>query len=201
MMDLTACFTGHRHLPPDKRDSVAASLGRAIDEAYKNGYRRFMCGGALGFDTIAALQVLDSRKEHPDIRLILAIPCLDQAKRWSDLDRGIYDMISAQANEKIVLSPEYYQGCMQTRNRYMVDHSSLCICYLYSLHGGTAYTVRYAVSRDIPVINLAMEDSHPESMLREDQCCCMFTSRSAKENAGIAHLYHTKRANLRQKDT
>ena len=170
MMDLTACFTGHRHLPPDKRDSVAAPLGRAIEEAYKNGYRRFMCGGALGFDTIAALQVLDSRKEHPDIKLILAIPCLDQAKRWSDHDRGIYDMISAQANEKIVLSPEYYQGCMQTRNRYMVDHSSLCICYLYSLHGGTAYTVRYAVSRDIPVINLAMEDSHPESMLREDQC-------------------------------
>ena len=86
MMDLTACFTGHRHLPPDKRDSAAASLGRAIEEAYKNGYRRFMCGGALGFDTIAALQVLDSRKEHPDIKLILAIPCLDQAKRWYATD-------------------------------------------------------------------------------------------------------------------
>ena len=54
MTDLTVCFTGHRHLPPDKRNAVAASLIRAIAEAYSNGYRRFMCGGALGFDTIAA---------------------------------------------------------------------------------------------------------------------------------------------------
>ena len=201
MMEQTACFTGHRHLPQDKQDDVASLLSRAINEAYINGYRRFMCGGALGFDTIAALQVLEFRNKHPDIRLILVIPCLDQAKRWSDHDRRIYDRISAQADEKIVLSPEYFHGCMQTRNRYMVDHSSLCICYLYSLRGGTSYTVRYAVFRDIPVINLAMVHPQSEPMLREDQCCFMFTSRSAKENAGIAHLYLTKRANLRQKDT
>ena len=200
-MDLTACFTGHRHLPPDQRDAVASLLIQAITEAYMNGYRRFMCGGALGFDTIAALQVLEFQKDHPDIRLILVSPCLDQAKRWSDRDRRIYDRISAQADEKIVLSPEYYQGCMQTRNRYMVDHSSLCICYLYSLRGGTAYTVRYAVFRDIPVINLAMERPQSEPILREDQCCCMFTSRSAKGNAGIAHSFHTKTKYLRQKDT
>ena len=74
MTDLTVCFTGHRHLPPDKRNAVAASLIRAIAEAYSNGYRRFMCGGALGFDTIAALQVLELKKVHPDIRLILVIP-------------------------------------------------------------------------------------------------------------------------------
>ena len=152
MTDLTVCFTGHRHLPPDKRNAVESSLVRAITEAYTNGYRRFMCGGALGFDTIAALQVLELKKVHPEISLILVIPCLDQAKRWSDHDRRIYETISAQSDEKIVLSPDYYQGCMQTRNRYMVDHSSLCICYLYSLRGGTAYTVRYAFFRDLPVI-------------------------------------------------
>jgi uncharacterized phage-like protein YoqJ len=201
MTDLTVCFTGHRHLPPDKRNAVAASLIRAIAEAYSNGYRRFMCGGALGFDTIAALQVLELKKVHPDIRLILVIPCLNQAKRWSDHDRRIYETISTQSDERIVLSPEYYQGCMQTRNRYMVDHSSLCICYLYSLRGGTAYTVRYAVFHDVPVINLAMDCPQSEPILREDQCCCMFTSRSAKENAGIAHSFHMKTKSLRQKDT
>ena len=162
-MTETACFTGHRRLPPEKLSTVMSLLVREIGEAYRAGYRRFLCGGAIGFDTLAALQVLAFRRCHPDVKLIMVIPCGDQADRWPEKDRNIYRDICSRADEKIVLSPEYYPGCMQTRNRYMVDHSSLCICYLYSLHGGTAYTVRYAVHRDLAVINLAMEPAQSET--------------------------------------
>lgn len=201
MINETACFTGHRHLPPEKKHIVTSLVGRAIDEAFANGYRRFLCGGALGFDTIAALQVLEYRRDHPDAKLTLVIPCGDQAVRWSVKDRAVYQDILRQADEEIVLSPEYYKGCMLARNRYMVDHSSLCICYLYSLHGGTAYTVRYAGYRDIGIVNLAMDCSLSHMTMREDQCCSTFIFPSAGKNADIAHLHLLKDRNLRQKDT
>ena len=45
---------------------------------------------------------------------------------------------------------------MQARNRYMVDRSYLCIAYMVRLKGGTLSTVRYAISEDVPVINIAV---------------------------------------------
>lgn len=51
---------------------------------------------------------------------------------------------------KVVYTAEhYYRGCMFKRNRHLVDNSSVCICYLTSDHGGTAYTVRYAQSQQL----------------------------------------------------
>ena len=50
----TACFTGHRHLLQHKVDELSQLIDQAVVEAYKHGYRQFLCGGALGFDTLAA---------------------------------------------------------------------------------------------------------------------------------------------------
>ena len=44
---------------------------------------------------------------------------------------------------------------MFKRNRYLVDHSSLCICYLTRQTGGTAYTFNYAKNKGIEIINIA----------------------------------------------
>lgn len=46
---------------------------------------------------------------------------------------------------------------MFERNRYMADHSDICVCYCTSGEGGTAYTVRYAEKKEIPIVNLAGE--------------------------------------------
>ena len=54
----TAFFTGHRHLPSGEIDRIAANLYHCISAAYDEGYRRFFCGCALGFDTLAARQTL-----------------------------------------------------------------------------------------------------------------------------------------------
>ena len=47
------------------------------------------------------------------------------------------------------------QGCMYKRNRHLVDHSGICVCYLTKDSGGTAYTVRYARTHGLEIINLA----------------------------------------------
>lgn len=155
MPEKICCFTGHRNLPPLKVNQVAQRLERAITQLLPSGTQYFMAGGAMGFDTLAAQAVLKLHKQFPHIKLILVLPCLSQTKGWQDNDIKIYEEIKAQADQVIYTSEEYTRGCMHKRNRYLVDHSSTCICYLTEDHGGTAYTVKYADKRHLQIINLA----------------------------------------------
>ena len=66
-----------------------------------------------------------------------------------------YERIIALADEVICLSERYYKGCMHARNRFMVDNSNYCICYMTETTGGTAYTVGYAKQQGLHVINIA----------------------------------------------
>lgn len=156
--DVTVCFTGHRFIPAVELSGVRKRLEDTVSDLYRQGYTRFICGGALGFDTLAALSVLDFRKEHPDVRLLLAVPCADQDESWNPSDRKTYRKILESADGVQVLSDRYTHGCMQTRNRCMVDHSAVCVAWLTKLgRSGTMYTVRYAMSRELRIINLALE--------------------------------------------
>ena len=125
-----------------------------MDILIDNGVIYYGVGGALGFDTLAAQVVIEKRKQHPQIRLILVLPCKDQTKNWDVKDIEVYNNIMKQAN-KIVFTSEYYHpGCMFKRNRHLVDNSAHCIAYLEKDSGGTAYTVNYAKEKGIKVFNL-----------------------------------------------
>lgn len=156
---LSVCFTGHRHLARKDVPALSAQLDNLLEVCYSRGYRDFYCGGALGFDMLAASCVKALQRRHAGVRLILAIPCSDQARRWTGADIAAYERLLYAADDIRVLSPFYYDGCMLVRNRYMVDHSSLCICYLRHPKGGTASTVAYAVTQGLPVLNVAMENA------------------------------------------
>lgn len=124
-------------------------------EAIEQGYRYFGCGGALGFDTLAAQTVLEMKNEYPEIRLILVLPCCNQMRCWKEADIAEYERIMKAADKVTYTSEQYYSGCMHKRNRHLVDNSSLCICYLTEPSGGTAYTVNYARTQGLKIINVA----------------------------------------------
>lgn len=151
----TCCFTGHRHLPEDQKEEIAARLEKAVVTLIHSGYLYFGAGGALGFDTVCAKTVLRLRQHYPEIKLILVLPCVSQAERWSPADKAIYREIMEQANKVVYTSQEYTQDCMFKRNRHLVDCSSACICYQTKATGGTAYTVEYARKHGLRIINLA----------------------------------------------
>ncbi len=155
MREKTVCFTGHRIIEPEKRGSLFAQLIDEIKSLLEAGYRYFGAGGALGFDTLAAQAVLKLREEYPQIRLILVLPCKEQTRGWPAADVDIYNEILHQADKVVYTAEHYYRGCMFKRNRHLVDNSSICICYLTTDHGGTAYTVQYAQSQQLRIINLA----------------------------------------------
>ena len=155
----TVCFTGHRFLSKEGKEPLSALLDRVLEHLYGKGYRCFVCGGALGFDTLAARRVLALRQAHPDARLVLALPCGDQSHAWREKDQQVWEELREAADEVNVLSPTYYEGCMHVRNRYMVNRSSLVLCYLRHARGGTMSTVGYALREQVPVLNLAMEEA------------------------------------------
>lgn len=121
-----------------------------------NGYKYFLCGGALGFDTFAAMYIGSLKMRGFDVKLVLVLPCRDQAAKWSAYDRQVYNGILDRADEVIYTAESYYTGCMQKRNRALVDASSVCICFLSEYRpSGTRQTVEYAKSKGIPVVNIS----------------------------------------------
>lgn len=155
MREKTCCFTGHREIPPDNQKRISGRLENVISSLYQRGVCCYEAGGALGFDTLAAQAVLRLRESCPGIKLTLVLPCLTQTRGWRPEDVTEYERIKAQADHVIYTAQQYTRGCMHKRNRYLVDHSGVCVCYLTRDSGGTAYTVQYAEKQGLEIINIA----------------------------------------------
>jgi len=54
----------------------------------------------------------------------------------------------------VTVSPSYTRGCMQLRNRYMVDRADTLIAYVKRDSGGSAYTKRYAIKKGLTIIDV-----------------------------------------------
>ena len=155
MKEKTVCFTGHRTIPMLKKWKIEKKLKETLEALIDNGYCYFGAGGALGFDTIAAQTVLGLKKKHPEIKLILVLPCKNQTRGWEEKDVSVYESIIEQADKVVYTQENYDRGCMFERNRHLVDNSSVCVAYLTEEKGGTAYTVNYANQKGVKVINIA----------------------------------------------
>lgn len=155
-MKENACsFTGHRVIAKAILPALSVKLKNEIVNLINKGFTEFIAGGALGFDTLVAKTVLLLKKEYPDIKLHLILPCPDQDKLWRSADKEIYRNILKEADEVDYLYPEYKDGCMLDRNRAMIEHSSVLIAYYDGrARSGTAMTVSYAKKRGMTVINL-----------------------------------------------
>ena len=132
-------FTGHRDLGADFSKHT---LKKTIERLIKEGVENFYNGMAIGFDLIAAECVLALRKKHPQVKLIACVPCYGQEKYFSEADKKRYVKILKKADKTVVLSDHYYQGCMQNRDKYMVDRADVMIAYCKKTTGGAAYTVK-----------------------------------------------------------
>jgi len=158
LRDKTCFFSGHRDIPPEQFEAVQASIGQAVEYLITQGVQYFCVGGAFGFDTLAALTVLQRKQIHPEIRLALILPCKGHDFSWQGEDKTPFEKICAQADRVLYTSDRYYSGCMNKRNRHMADVSAWGIVYLDRETGGTAYITSYARSVGVKIVNLADEE-------------------------------------------
>ena len=122
----TCCFTGHRIVANDFNEDV---LSRGIEYVIKQGVDTFICGGAMGFDTLCALAVLKAKKKHPHISLHIYAPCNNQSEKWGLKDRATYKKILKKADFVDMPDESYFDGCMKIRNYKMVDASAFCAAF------------------------------------------------------------------------
>ena len=148
------CFTGHRHISRENTAMLTQKLRRLIPALAEDGVTTFRAGGATGFDTLAALCVLEQR-DALGLRLELILPCHNQTRGWSERDKNYYNHILESCDSYRYISDVYTDGCMLERNRHLVNGSDVCIAYLTQNRGGTLFTVNYAQKNGVRVINLA----------------------------------------------
>lgn len=157
--ETACCFSGHRpgglpggyagwHSPSSP---LRRRIRAALEEAYGDGYRDFVCGMALGADTLAAEEILALREGLPAVRLIAAVPCPGQEMRWSAADRARYQSLLERADMRLTISPAYAPHVMHARNRWMVEHAARLIAVFDGSPGGTAHTVRLAEKQGLEI--------------------------------------------------
>lgn len=153
----SACFTGHRKMTEAALRASVDRMTELVPRLLSRGIVHYYAGGAIGFDLAAAVTILNLKQRFPVLALTLALPCRDHMEQWRSVDRALFSRVMARADEIVYVNDAYFRGCMQARNRYMVDRSALCLAYLTVCRGGTYNTVTYAEKKGLPIINLAGE--------------------------------------------
>lgn len=157
----TTCgFTGHRptKLPWFNNENdprcikLKDELSARLEGIYEAGYRHFICGMAIGCDFYFAEAVIELRKKHADVTLEAAIPCGDQPDKWNEKQRLEYNSLIDRCDKVTVLQIYYTPSCMQRRNEYIVDNSSLLLACYNGKPGGTMKTLLYAGRNDVKTV-------------------------------------------------
>jgi len=160
--DNSCCFSGYRpeKLPwgTTEDDPRCIKLKDTIlshsEKIHLSGIKHFICGMARGSDTYFCEAVFALRDRYPAITLEAAIPCEEQAANWREDELRRYDSLVGMCDYVTYVSHQYTRYCMQRRNRYMVDNSSVLLAVHDGKRGGTSYTIKYAMRRDLEIIKI-----------------------------------------------
>lgn len=149
------CFTGHR--PEKLRRSereIRIDLENEIRSAIQDGYITFITGMARGVDIWAGEIVLQLKHEGFPIHLICACPFPGFEESWNIEWQKRYRTVLDLADLVRYISARYSRACFQTRNEWLVNHSSRVIAVYNGQPSGTKNTINYAISRRIPVFRI-----------------------------------------------
>ena len=139
-----ACtFFGHRNGCSVSDEKILT----AIQELISQGVKQFYVGNNGDFDRRVLGCLNKTRREHPEIAysVVLAYPPGEGAEEAS-----------------YTIYPEIERGparfAISRRNRWMVEQSTRCICYVAHRWGGAYQFASLAKRKGLQVINLAPTD-------------------------------------------
>ncbi|MCM1133036.1 MAG: DUF1273 domain-containing protein [Ruminococcus flavefaciens] len=149
------CFTGHRQITDFHR--ITRQLLELIEKLINQGAEDFYAGGAVGFDTLCSLAVINMKHFHPQIKLHLVLPCAnsEQTEGWNDEQKNIFNRILESADSVEYTSDCYTKDCMKIRNARLIELADCCVCHYTGRYiSGTGQTLRMAQKKGITVYNL-----------------------------------------------
>lgn len=142
MIENTCLFIGNREIHDSGlEERVRGQLERLI----ACGVRTFLNGGLGAFDRLCARQIALCRRLHPDVRSLLVVPWLNDPR----FDPALFDGVVFPSLE----------GCPRRaaivrRNRWMVEHARIALCYVSYTTGGAGDTLNYAVKKGLWIVRL-----------------------------------------------
>lgn len=150
----SAALTGHR---PERLGYANDTYDtfdwiRIIDwlkrEIKENNITDAYCGMANGCDIAYGIATLRLKQEGYPIRLHCVLPCknYNTSNIW-------HHQLKIVADEWVELSEEFYKGCDNVRDQYMVDHSDkLFAIWDGQESGGVWSTIRKAQKNGVDII-------------------------------------------------
>lgn len=149
--NITVAFTGHRTYCGEANLDLRQTILRLCEE----GFTRFLCGMAWGFDLAAGEAVAEAKKHCSEIELVAVVPYDGFEGLFRGDDAEQYGRVMAAADEVVVVSEQGGDAAFRRRNDYLVDNASIVVAWFDGVpRGGTAYTVRRARHSRLPVVNL-----------------------------------------------
>lgn len=141
----TCTFFGHRDCPASIRRALRATLIRLIEQ---EGVTSFLMGCQGAFDAAAASVLRELWPRYPQINCAVVLAYLPRR---------------AEAFPLPTLLPEGIERvpgrfAISWRNRWMLEHCDMVVCYVTHSWGGAAKFVQLAKKRGKSVCNLAEAD-------------------------------------------
>lgn len=136
---MSACtFFGHRDAYGLNREKLL----RAIEERIRQGTDAFYVGHQGQFDALVYSCLKQLREKYPHIRLAVVLAHLP-TENQPDMPDSMYPEIEGH--------PRF---AIERRNRWMIDASDACICYVNHTWGGAYKFAKLVKKRGLTLINL-----------------------------------------------
>ena len=122
-------------------------LRNAIKDLINQGTTEFLVGNHGRFDSMVFSCLQDLSKDHPEILYSVVLAYLPIRKEDYDIyqGHGFYP-------EGMEIGPAKF--VIERRNRYLIESTDTCLCYINHTFGGAYKFARMAKNRGLQVINL-----------------------------------------------
>lgn len=168
------CFAGHctNKLCGCDYEEIISKVAHEVLQLYKLGYRKFINGGAQGFDQLAfrAVKKVKCKYKIKNIINSVYVPFVGQESCWSETGefskQEWYNMLDAAdevriVNDKILPSNPHYDiaRALDELNKAMLRDSSILVAwYKNGSEGYTLSCIKEALMLGMEVINLCDTD-------------------------------------------
>lgn len=167
----SACFSGYRPkkfkfplLDGDQNyEKLKSDLKFVINDLIENKINTFYIGLAEGFDIISGEILLECQSEIKEkINIVCVSPFENFIDSFDEDWKFRANNLIKKSDRVKFISPNYKRGIFYKRNRYMVDNSSILICYYDGKSGGTKYTIDYAKAENLNIINIHNNEKYKQ---------------------------------------
>ena len=133
---------------------IALEFYDTIKRLYDQGFTTFLSSITSGFDLIAAEAALKHKEKHLDIKLIVAIPHIEQVASFNNSEKTRYKAICELADKVIFTTSNDHENIPYIHQQYLLTNCSHLICCYDESKIKKSYLINQFIDTKIPIINI-----------------------------------------------